>query len=89
MTNPYRTLPIKMLEMGQRGDAEKLQANGFEPYTPEAVPQYTAWIREDLVVAVTLIGLIGEDVRRIRQYLFYLLIVVAFVGVETLYHLAR
>ena len=54
-------------EMGRRKDAANLQARGFEMYTPGAVPQYVAWIREDVCLTASLLGFIAEEIRWIRR----------------------
>jgi|GEM_PF-7026139 hypothetical protein len=40
---------VKFVERGQLDDERKLSSSGVRGSTPEAVPHYTRWIREDLV----------------------------------------
>lgn len=80
MWEPYVTLAGKVQDTGMAGDALKLQQRGFKPYTAEAVPQYTAWIREDLCLSAALLGIIAEELRWIRRCAMALVVICGLVA---------
>jgi len=59
-----------------------LSEKGIEPFTPEAVPSYLAWIRQDLVLAISLLN----GIATYAKYAALLLAVIAVILIYRAFH---
>ena len=61
-------------------DLELLHNAGAAPFTPEAVPHYTAWTRQDMVLVVSLLTSIANYAKYILLLLALIAALLAFRG---------
>ncbi len=68
MTKTYMEHAAQIQQQGYERDKYNLASDGIKPATVEAMPHYAAWMRTDLVLAVSLLSFIAEDTRTIAKY---------------------